>query len=159
MNRWIQGYPDNPMVKYFKGQGPESTVVSSLPSDFLWRLSEATFHQECRLTTYQHSNLVQFYKVGVPACLLFMPSWQTAPNLTLKNSFALFLVHITPCGWPHPTRGLLCRMFHFLGTEGRLPVRTEGQKMGQITVLGICIKQLGTISAGVAELVGHSLEL
>ena len=60
MNRWIQGYPDNLMVKYFKGQGPESIVVSSIPSDFLWRLSEATFHEECSLTTYRHSNSVQF---------------------------------------------------------------------------------------------------
>lgn len=57
------------------------------------------------------------------------------------------------------THGVGMQNVPFPGHRRQVPVWTEEQKMGQITVLGICIKQLGTTSAGVAELVGHSLEL
>lgn len=113
---------------------------SSFPRFPVEACAELPSGEECQLTCLLQLDTVAS---GCSCNSVHAVFVQTAPDLTLKNSFALFLVHT----WHNTTQGLtstppagaVMQNVPFPGHRtGVEDLGREEPKTGQITVLGIC---------------------
>lgn len=137
-------------------------MVPSLPSDFLQRLSEATCHARSSLPWRVPARYLRNLQLGPVESGSFCLPAVHAPS---TNSTVF---HFEECPAPllssHPTQG--CPFQRSIPWAQRhVQGWTKRTRLSQIIVVGMWVKELGNLSAGrrlsagVAELVAHSLGL